>query len=172
MSRLRVFFISVSMAILMVVGLIVTPCLAAPGQVSLDGSASGTHIQIAPGDTLEVTLSYTAGTGLAWAFADDNALGVLQFSGHVLEPPHTLGGSGSDMWTFSSGSPGTAHLSLEYSQPWAGGIKKANTFELWVVVSSATPVPATSSLSTGLMVAIFAASIAILGIWRSRKLRT
>jgi predicted secreted protein len=171
MSKLRVFFISVSMALLMVLGLTTTPCLAAPSEVSVDGSASGTHIQIAPGDTLKVTLSSNPSTGFLWVFANDNMLGVMQFVGHTFEPSNTFGGSGKDVWTFSSGNPGTAHLSLEDSQPWTGGIKRAQTFELWVLVSSVAPVPATSSLSTGLMVVIFATAIGVSGIWRTRRLR-
>jgi predicted secreted protein len=174
MSRLGIFFISVSMVTLMVLGAGATPCLAAPGEVSVDGSASGTHIRIAPGDTLKITLSSNPSTGFSWAFATDNELGVLQFVGHTLEPPNILGGSRKDIWTFSSGNAGTAHLSLEYSQPWDGGTKRANTFELGVIVSSVpvAPVPATSSLSTGLMVAIFAAVIVVWGIWKTRQLRT
>ena len=173
MSRLG-FFISVSMVILIVLGLTVTPSLAAPSEVSVDRSASGSHIQIAPGDTLTVTLSSRPSTGFSWEFAQDNALGVLQFVGHTLGPPSGLGGSRKDIWTFSSGNPGTAHLSLEYSQPWTEGTKRADTFELWVLVSSTQilTVPATSNLSTGLMIAIFATAIAVFGIWRTRLFRT
>jgi predicted secreted protein len=40
-----------------------------------------------------------------------------------------------EFWTFKALMKGTSTISMEYSQPWDGGTKKAQTFSLTVTVN-------------------------------------
>jgi predicted secreted protein len=48
--------------------------------------------------------------------------------------PPPVGVGGKEFWTFQALKKGRSTLSMEYSQPWAGGTKGAKKFELTIVV--------------------------------------
>jgi predicted secreted protein len=53
------------------------------------------------------------------------------------EPPEEggmVGASGKEIRTFKALKKGESSISMEYSQPWDGGTKAAETFELTVLV--------------------------------------
>jgi predicted secreted protein len=45
------------------------------------------------------------------------------------------GSVGTEVWNFKALAAGETNISLEYSQPWDGGIKAEKTFDLKVVIS-------------------------------------
>jgi len=45
-----------------------------------------------------------------------------------------VGAGGKEVWTFIALKAGTTTLSMEYSQPWEGGQKGANSFNVTIVV--------------------------------------
>ncbi|MCD6567992.1 MAG: protease inhibitor I42 family protein [Dehalococcoidia bacterium] len=45
-----------------------------------------------------------------------------------------VGAPGKEVWTFEALEKGSSTISMEYSQPWEGGEKAAQTFSLTVVV--------------------------------------
>ena len=46
-----------------------------------------------------------------------------------------VGAGGVENWTFKALAKGETTISMEYSRPWEGGEKAAQTFELTVVVN-------------------------------------
>jgi inhibitor of cysteine peptidase len=61
----------------------------------------------------------------------------LQKVDQKYEPPaegSMVGAPGKEIWTFKALKKGQSSISMEYSQPWEGGTKAAETFQLTVVV--------------------------------------
>jgi len=94
-------------------------------------------IEVGVGDTFTVELVSNRTTGFQWPefgkIVDDTILKQLD---HVYEPPKSdmLGAAGKEIWTFEALKKGKTNISMEYSQPWEGGIKAEWTFGLNVVV--------------------------------------
>jgi len=110
---------------------------SAPGAVSVDESSSGKQVEIAAGGTLTVTLESNATTGFQWELKSVGDPSVLQSQGGTYNAPEdtgVVGAGGEEVWTFKALKAGTSSLSMEYSQPWEGGTKAAQTFSLTVVV--------------------------------------
>ncbi|MDD5591386.1 MAG: protease inhibitor I42 family protein [Dehalococcoidales bacterium] len=110
---------------------------SAPGTVSVDESSSGKQVEIAAGGTLTVTLESNATTGFQWELKSVGDPAVLQSQGGTYNAPEdtgVVGAGGEEVWTFKALKAGTSSLSMEYSQPWEGGTKAAQTFSLTVVV--------------------------------------
>ena len=71
--------------------------------------------------------------------AENSDGSVLKGEGHEYvmddagEPP-LPGTGGTEFWTFKATALGETAISMEYSQPWEGGEKAVQTFDLTVVV--------------------------------------
>ena len=111
-------------------------CSSVPSQVSVDGSHSGQEVQLAVGGSLELTLESNATTGFEWELMSISDEAVLKQKAQKYEAPETqmAGAPGKEIWTFEALKKGKATISMEYSQPWDGGTKAAETFNLVVVV--------------------------------------
>ena len=113
-------------------------CAQAPQQVSVDASYSGKTVELGVGGSLIVTLESNPGsTGFQWGSADISDETVLQQVDQRYEAPEEgsmIGAPGKEIWTFKGLKKGESSISMEYSQPWEGGTKAAETFELTVVV--------------------------------------
>jgi inhibitor of cysteine peptidase len=110
---------------------------SAPGAVSVDESSSGKQVEIAAGGALTVTLESNATTGFQWELKSVGDPSVLQSQGGTYNAPEAtgmVGAGGEEVWTFKALKAGNSSLSMEYSQPWEGGTKAAQTFSLTVVV--------------------------------------
>ena len=110
---------------------------AASSAVSVDDSSSGKQVEIAAGGTLTVTLESNQTTGFQWELKSVGDTSVLQSQGGTYNAPEDtgmVGAGGEEVWTFKALKPGTSSLSMEYSQPWDGGTKAGQTFDLTVVV--------------------------------------
>jgi len=110
---------------------------SAPRAVSVEESSSGKQVEIAAGGTLTVTLESNATTGFQWELKSVGDTSVLQSQGGTYEAPGdtgAVGAGGEEVWTFKALKPGKSSLSMEYSQPWDGGTKAGQTFDLTVVV--------------------------------------
>ena len=110
----------------------------APSEVSVDESATGKTVKIAVAGTLMVTLESNATTGFQWELASISDQTVLEQVDHqFVSPPEDtgmVGAPGKEVWTFKALKEGSSTISMEYSQPWEGGTKAAETFSLTVVV--------------------------------------
>ena len=107
-----------------------------PEQVSVDASSTGKSITMSVGDTLVVTLQSNASTGFSWQLDQISDTSVLEKTNNQYVAPATPmpGAPGSEVWTFEALKSGTSAILMEYSQPFAGGIKGAQTFSLTVNV--------------------------------------
>ncbi len=113
-------------------------CAQAPQEVSVDASYSGKTVELGVGGSLIVTLESNPGsTGFEWGSAEISDETVLQQVDQRYEAPEEgsmIGAPGKEIWTFKGLKKGESSISMEYSQPWEGGTKAAETFELTVVV--------------------------------------
>ena len=122
--------------IVMTIVTLMTACSSLPKQVSADASSSGKQIEIAVGGSITVTLDSNATTGYSWEFKGISNPAILEKTDNKYEAPTTglMGAGGKEVWTFKALKAGTTTLSMEYSQPWEGGQKGANSFNVTVVV--------------------------------------
>jgi inhibitor of cysteine peptidase len=113
-------------------------CAPAPQEVSVDASYSGKEVELGVGGSLIVTLESSPGsTGFQWELTKISDETVLQQVDQRYEPPEDegmVGAPGKEIWTFKALKKGESSISMEYSQPWEGGTKAAETFELTVLV--------------------------------------
>jgi len=116
--------------------LVTTACSKLPGDVSVDESSSGKQVELFVGGTLTVTLDSNATTGYSWELTGISDTGVLEKTDNKYEAPTSglMGAGGKEVWTFKALKAGTTTLNMNYSQPWVGGQKGANSFSLTIVV--------------------------------------
>jgi inhibitor of cysteine peptidase len=141
MTRLKVVLASVVVAISL-------SLVACSSEVALDASDGGRELKVSVGSTLVVTLESNPTTGYKWGYEegvsdtliihtgipDETVLRLIEQK--FVEPvagAH-LGAGGEEVWTFKAVGKGKTELSMEYSEPWEGGIKAAKTFRLTIVV--------------------------------------
>ena len=116
--------------------IVMTGCSSLPKQVSADASSSGKQIEIAAGGSFTVTLDSNATTGYSWELKGISDNAVIEKTDNRYDAPTSglMGAGGKEVWTFKALKAGTTTLSMEYSQPWEGGQKGANSFNLIVIV--------------------------------------
>jgi inhibitor of cysteine peptidase len=81
-------------------------------------------------------LDSNATTGYSWELKGISDTAVLEKTDNKYEAPTSglMGAGGKEVWTFKALKTGTTTLSMEYSQPWEGGQKGTNSFNVTVVV--------------------------------------
>jgi len=99
------------------------------------------EVEVASGESFTVTLCSNPTTGFQWAEAQISDPATIEQIDHQFTPPAYTDGSppapgspGKEVWTFKALKPGDSTVSMEYNQPWEGGMKAAWTFVLTVVV--------------------------------------
>ncbi len=118
----------------------VTVASAGGGDVTnVDASYAGQEVEVAVGESLVLALESNRTTGFQWALVENSDQTALQHAGHKYVPyentdPPLPGVGGKELWTFKALKKGTSTISMEYSQPWEGGEKAAETFVLTVLV--------------------------------------
>ena len=93
------------------------------------------NFQAEVGDKIRVNLCSNPTTGFEWAYQMSNE-GVLQEEDHDFEESDgdALGAAGIELWTFEAIEKGTTEVSMEYSQPWEGGLKAEWTYTITITV--------------------------------------
>jgi inhibitor of cysteine peptidase len=98
-------------------------------------------LEVTAGESFTVTLCSNPTTGFQWSAAQISQQAVIEQTDHQFTPPSYQDGSppapgspGQEVWTFKALKPGESTISMEYDQPWEGGMKSAWTFALTVVV--------------------------------------
>jgi inhibitor of cysteine peptidase len=132
-----------------------------PAIVPLDETASGTTIELKPGDEIAISLESNHSTLYRWHLTGNTDDTVLEFVSSEFVPPDNSGPGkpGTDIWTFRALKPGSSTLTLQYS---AGG-NVGRTFNLTARV---TPlVPASSHIGLWLMTAALA-GLMLVFLWR------
>ncbi|MFC2059385.1 protease inhibitor I42 family protein, partial [Chloroflexota bacterium] len=106
---------------------------------SADASYSGKEVEVTAGSSFTVTLDSNATTGFQWELVDITDDTVLELSDQTYATPQPtdppmVGAGGKEVWTFKALSEGECTITMEYSQPWEGGTKAAETFTLTMFV--------------------------------------
>jgi len=91
--------------------------------------------QIGVGGKITVRLCSNATPGFQWDYeiTDDT---VVKEEDHDFEEPDgdLTGAVGTEVWSFEGTEKGTAVVTMEYSQPWDGGMKKEWTYKMTITV--------------------------------------
>ena len=133
---MKIKWLTLGLVITAIMVMVMAGCSSLPKQVSADVSSSGKQIEIAAGGSFTITLDSNATTGYSWELKGISDTAVLEKADNKYEAPASglMGAGGKEVWTFEAMKAGTSTLTMEYSQPWAGGQKSANIFSLTVVV--------------------------------------
>jgi inhibitor of cysteine peptidase len=81
-------------------------------------------------------LDSNATTGYSWELKGISNPAILEKTDNKYVTPTSglVGAGGKEVWTFKALKAGTTALSMEYSRPWEGGRKGANSFNVTIVV--------------------------------------
>jgi inhibitor of cysteine peptidase len=113
---------------------------SSPAQVIVDESSNSKTVKVALGGSLQVALNSNHTTGYSWELNQISDTTILEKVSNTYETPQAtgekplVGAGGKELWNFKALKKGTAAISMEYSQPWSGGTKGAQKFNLTVTV--------------------------------------
>ena len=122
--------------LLLFVGLALSlPSLAFAGMSTVTEADNGRELTLARGDTLEVSLPATSGTGYTWQqvpIADPLAkpVGEMKFKTDHEMP----GASGHQIFRYSVEESGNGSIELRYLRPWEKDTPPAKVFKLLLIV--------------------------------------
>lgn len=105
--------------------------------INVDGSSYiGNPVDIQLGDTLEINLPSNAATGFSWQLIQISDPSILQYTGNTYAANSTPlpGAPGNESWLFKPLKSGTTSVLMQYSQPWTGGIKGAQSIAVTIIV--------------------------------------
>jgi predicted secreted protein len=87
------------------------------------------------GDKVYVELCSNPSTGFQWSYRMSGDPAVKEEDHDYQEPGSDLpGAAGKETWTFEAVQKGTAVITMEYSQPWEGGLKNEWTYTMTITV--------------------------------------
>ena len=131
--RLMKFIICVTIA----VSLSLAACSPSVSWVLVDKSDSGDAVKLNVNSELIIDLESNATTGFQWEVVEVPDQSILEKVNNEYSEPEDgapVGAGGIERWTFKALNEGTTRLYMEYSQPWQGGTKAAETFTLIILV--------------------------------------
>ena len=110
------------------------PGSSAPRTVEVAAEDAGSKVELAPGDSLVITLDSNVTTGFAWTLAAEPDPAVLEPIGSTYVSPDSdlLGAGGQEVWTFRAVTEGSTDLELRYER--SSGEVAEEPFTLSVVV--------------------------------------
>ncbi len=96
-------------------------------------------VEVPANSSFTVTLCSNPSTGFKWGeteISDQTVVALVDHTYDSLEgrSPPAPGTPGEEVWTFKALKQGESSISIEYGQPWEGGMKAEWTFALTVVV--------------------------------------
>jgi len=111
------------------------PSRASAGMVTVTEADNGRELTLSRGDTLEVSLPATSGTGFTWQtvpIADPLAkpVGEMKFKTDHAIP----GASGNQVFRFLVDTSGTGTIEMRYIRPWEKDTPPAKVFKLLLIV--------------------------------------
>ena len=131
------------------ISLCLLACAPAPKQEAVDVSCDdfmkvhfiSEEVEVTAGESFTVTLCSNPTTGFQWSAAQIGDQAAIEQVDYQFTPPAYTdgrppapGSPGTEVWTFKARKVGESTISMEYNQPWEGGMKAAWTFALTVVV--------------------------------------
>ena len=114
---------------------LLSPSRALANMVAVTDADNGRELTLSRGDTLEVSLPATSGTGYTWQpmpIADPLAkpVGEMQFKTDHAIP----GASGHQIFRYSVDASGTGSIEMHYIRPWEKDTPPAKVFKLLLIV--------------------------------------
>ena len=111
------------------------PSRASAGMVTVTEADNGRELTLSRGDTLEVSLPATSGTGFTWQavpIADPLAkpVGEMKFKTDREMP----GATGHQIFRYSVDESGNGSIELRYIRPWEKDTPPAKVFKLLLIV--------------------------------------
>jgi inhibitor of cysteine peptidase len=124
------------LAIVAIAGVACTASADNSGPSVVNVSESGKQIELAPGDSLTVTLDSNPSTGFAWSISGITNEAVIDDVSNEFNGADTgmMGAGGQEVWTFEAVDKGTSTIEMQYSRSWETGVEPAGTFNVTVVV--------------------------------------
>jgi len=119
------------------VSLSLVACSPSVSWVLVDNSDSGDAVKLGVNSELIIDLESNATTGFQWDVVEISDQSIIEKVNNEYNAPEAgapVGAGGTERWTFKALNEGTTRLYMEYSQPWQGGTKAAETFTLIVIV--------------------------------------
>ena len=109
------------------------------GQVNIDASYNGQEVTIDAGKILVLILESNPTTGFSWELSEpigENLLALIEsrYESGADAETGLVGAGGTEVWTFETLTAGVTTITMEYSRPWDGGEKAAQTFEVSVTI--------------------------------------
>jgi inhibitor of cysteine peptidase len=116
---------------------------APPQTIDISDPQAGGTVMVFAGDTVQVRLHSTPGTGYSWKVTQvNNAILALQAAPVFVPPPPGIpGAEGHTVFNFRAAAPGSSTLQLAYTRPTEQGAAPARTFSLGVTVRPASDRP-------------------------------
>lgn len=91
--------------------------------------------QLEIGDKLYIKLCSNPSTGFGWSYEMTGDAALAEEDNDFEDPEGDMvGAAGKETWTFEAIEKGTVVISMEYGQPWDGGIKGDWKYKVDVVV--------------------------------------
>jgi inhibitor of cysteine peptidase len=111
------------------------PSYAIAGMLTVTEADNGRELTLSRGDTLEVSLPATSGTGYTWQpapIADSLAkpVGEMKFKTDHAIP----GASGNQIFRYLVDESGTGTIEMRYIRPWEKDTPPAKVFKLLLIV--------------------------------------
>ncbi|MEI7827742.1 MAG: protease inhibitor I42 family protein [Euryarchaeota archaeon] len=136
---MKKYWITIMMTVLAIVAIGGTVAAASAdntGPSVFNVTESGKQIELAPGDSLIVTLDSNPSTGFAWSISGITDEDVIDDVSNEFVGADTgmVGAGGQEVWTFDAGDKGTSTVEMQYSRSWETGVEPAGTFNVTVVV--------------------------------------
>lgn len=83
-------------------------------------------MNIKRGQSFDLQLSETAGTGYSWKI--DHTPGLQLLDEKVILQNMVPGGSGTQVWTFRATMPGNQQITAVYRRPWEHTVERPNVY--------------------------------------------
>ena len=79
--------------------------------------------EIGVGDSFQLELTSNPSTGYSWTWSNQQSVSVVEKTDSKYTPsnPGSIGGGGTDVWTFKGVKSGSDSLKLEYKRGWESG---------------------------------------------------
>ena len=129
-------------AAFMIGGVAASTACAAPGDDSAEApqtgservftqSDDGRRVELSTGDSFELRLRASPGTGYGWAVEDPAPTELeLLSEEYSADPDAPVGGEETYYLRFRAVEPGAAELRMVYRRPWEAGVEPLRTFSL------------------------------------------
>jgi inhibitor of cysteine peptidase len=132
--QLRIFTAALS-----ITALLLTAGCGSSRAITRNQSADGTTVELAPDQTLVLTLASNPSTGYSWAVAaiDESILqqqGDPTYTASPARDPQVVGAGGTETFRFRALASGQTTLQLIYRRPWEQDVPPIETFTLTATV--------------------------------------